>query len=282
MDHATHNRQAEERIKSNVKKFGCHIVIIESEGYGPSFAYTIGLWETYQHAELIMFGLKPEVMAEILNEFKAEIAKGKQYLQNEKYLGFIERFEVQMLAVQKENYPDYLGYAGWYYDQTWNFPVLQILFPDHSNRWPWEEQCDPQLKYIQPLLDRNANFKFYEAPNVAAFTTRHSFEGKPILHVTHDTDGTWQFHTESSPDIADCKIVSLKQIIDLDPTLNEIFYLNYGEYAERTAIGEKWSITKMTEEEEDAADNTSSESQPSTQNPTGPKGLWGRIKGLWS
>ncbi len=283
MDHATHNREAEERIKSNVKQFGCHIGLFESSGYGPPFAYTIGLWETYKHPELIMFALKTEVLGVILNGIREEIAHGKTYLANEKYLGLIEGFEVLMLPVQKENYQDYLGYAGWYYGYTWDFPVLQVLFPDKSNRWPWDEQFDPAWKYIQPLLDRNALFKFYEAPNLGVMTTHHSLAGKPVLHVTHDKDGGWQFHTEEYPDIKDGKLVSLKHIIDLDPTLNEIFYLNYGECAERTAIGEKWIITQLEEEvEEDSADIPMVQPETAPQNKSEPQSLWSRIKSLWS
>ncbi len=283
MDNATHNREAEERIKSNVKQFGCHIELIEWSGYGPPFAYTIGLWETYKHPELIMFASKTEVLGVILNGIRDEIAHGKTYLANEKYLGLIEGFEVLMLPVQKENYQDYWGYAGWYYGYTWDFPVLQVLFPDKSNRWPWDEQFDPAWKYIQPLLDRNALFKFYEAPNLGVMTTHHSLAGKPVLHVTHDKDGGWQFHTEEYPDIKDGKLVSLKHIIDLDPTLNEIFYLNYGECAERTAIGEKWIITQLEEEvEEDSADIPMVQPETAPQNKSEPQSLWSRIKSLWS
>src|SRR4030095_13733646 len=97
----------------------------------------------------------------------------------------------------------------------------------------------------QPLLDRNVDFKFREARNLATFTTRQWIEEqKPILHVVHDDDGDWQFLTgDQMPE--DIKIVGLEQLVLRDKTLNEIFDLEYGEEARRKFIGGQWTRTKQ-------------------------------------
>jgi hypothetical protein len=64
-------------------------------------------------------------------------------------------------------------------------------------------------------------------------------EHKPIVRVTHDEDGDWQFLTNEA-ELKDAKIVSLEFIIGKDKTLNEVFRLDYGESAERDFIGGDW------------------------------------------
>ena len=99
------------------------------------------------------------------------------------------------------------------------------------------------------MLDRNADFKFKEVKNVAVFTTRQWLEEKkPILRVVHDEDGDWQFLTcDQMPE--DIKIVALEQMTLRDPTLNDIFNLDYGEEAKRDFVGGKWIRNSFQYEE---------------------------------
>ena len=40
-------------IKINIEKHGLQVILIEATDYMPSFAYSIGLWEKYNHPEII-------------------------------------------------------------------------------------------------------------------------------------------------------------------------------------------------------------------------------------
>ena len=85
------------------------------------------------------------------------------------------------LSVDAENIRDYFGTALNYYEGK-GFDALQLIWTDRKDRFPWEENFEKELLYIQPLLDRNADFKFYEPKNMTAFTTRQWLEErKPIL-----------------------------------------------------------------------------------------------------
>lgn len=91
---------------------------------------------------------------------------------------------------------------------------------------------------------------------MAIFTTRQWLqENKPILRFVHNYDGDWQFLTGDQT-LADANIVALEEMTKRDPTLNEIFNLNYGEAADRSFIGDKWirSVSE-TDEEEEKEDN---------------------------
>jgi hypothetical protein len=84
---------------------------------------------------------------------------------------------------------DYFGYAIWF-NQTSNFPALQLVWTDRQNRYPWQDGFEEEFKFIQPLLDRNGTYKFLEEKNLAVFTTRQWLEEKkPILRVIHEEDG---------------------------------------------------------------------------------------------
>lgn len=85
-------------------------------------------------------------------------------------------------------------------------------------------------------------FKFSDSEGKAVFTCNHVTNKKSeILYVTHDSEGDWQFlcgkndHNEENG-----KIISLKQAVNIDNTLNELFEMPLGVGAERNKIGEKW------------------------------------------
>ena len=45
------------RTKTNIDKYGLQVIIVSGSHYSPSFAYSIGLFETYKQPEIICFGL---------------------------------------------------------------------------------------------------------------------------------------------------------------------------------------------------------------------------------
>jgi len=86
-------------------------------------------------------------------------------------------------------------------------------------------------------------FQFKESETTACFTCSHVINDKSqILYVTHDSDGTWQFlcgndnHTENN-----AKIVSLKQIVEIDQSLNNLYEMPKGVGATRKSIDDTWS-----------------------------------------
>jgi hypothetical protein len=235
-----HNCRNDEQTKSDIEKFGLSVIIIEASEYLPSFAYSIGLWEKYKHPELICFGLKIETLHTIINDV-AEIIKNGEVIQISKIYGNIfENSRTEFINVDKRNLSDYFGTAIDYYD-TKDFPALQLIWTDRNDKFPWESNFEEEFAHKQPLLDRNADFKFREAKNLAIFTTKQWLElNKPILRVVHETDGDWQFLT-GDQELEDIKVVALEQMTIKDKTLNEVFDLEYGESAERDCLGGNWT-----------------------------------------
>jgi hypothetical protein len=229
------------RTISDIEKFGWAAIAIERTEYFPSFVYTIGLWQKFKHPELIALGLTPKTLHIALND-AAEIIKSGHALEVEKtYSDFFENGLVEFIKVDNRNISDYFGYAIDFY-KTNQFPALQLIWTDRNNKFPWDSDYQEEFKYRQPLLDRNADFKFREEKNCAVFTTSQWLDLKrPILRVTHDINGDWQFLTGDQLG-EDIKIVVFEQMILSDPTLNDVFDLDYGESAEREFVGGKWTL----------------------------------------
>jgi hypothetical protein len=82
--------------------------------------------------------------------------------------------------------------------------------------------------------------------NLAVLTTESIIHGgQPILFVTHDEDdGGWQFHDGYEPKEEDAMVVSIRQILHLDPSLNELADLPLGWQAWREAPGDPWQREK--------------------------------------
>ncbi|GAB2669473.1 hypothetical protein GCM10027036_23730 [Flavihumibacter cheonanensis] len=229
----------EEKLIEDIKKYGLAVIMMEATDYLPSFAFTIGLWKNFNHPELISFGLPINTLHSILNLGGALVKKGVCFQVEVNYDDFFENGSSQFVQVDPECIKDYFGYAIWF-NQTSNFPAMQLVWTDRQNRYPWEDGFEEEFKFIQPLLDRNAAFKFLEEKNLGVFTTRQWLEEKkPILRVVHEEDGDWQFLTgDQIPE--DIRIVALEQMTIHDPTINELFNLEYGQVAERAFVGDKW------------------------------------------
>jgi Domain of unknown function (DUF4262) len=229
----------DDKLIDDIEKFGFTVILIEATNYLPSFGYTVGLFAKYNHSELIAFGLSTKTIHAILNIGGEMVKKGQVLKTKTRYSDFFENGGAQFLTVDPGNTKDYFGYAIWFNKST-EFPSLQLVWTDRQGRYPWEGNFEKDLLLKQPLLDRNADFKYRESRNLAVFTTRqHLAMNKPILRVVHDEDGEWQFLTgDQMPD--DIKIVCLHDMIDGDKSLNDLFNLDYGEYADRDHPGAPW------------------------------------------
>ena len=235
------------KFKEDIEEYGWSVIIIEATKYLPSFAYTVGLWEKYKHPELISFGLTNKTLHTILNEAGNIIKLGQVIDVNLEYDNFFESSPTKFIKVDTRNIADYFGYAIEYYN-TNEFPALQLIWTDRNNQFPWDANFEVEFKFKQPLLDRNADFKYREEKNLGIFTTRQWLVlKKPILKVIHDGEGDWQFLTGDQL-FEDIRLVALEQMTLRDHTLNEVFNLDYGESAEREFVGGKW-LRKTYQEE---------------------------------
>ncbi|UTW61299.1 hypothetical protein KFE98_14930 [bacterium SCSIO 12741] len=96
---------------------------------------------------------------------------------------------------------------------------------------------------------KQPEFKFTDSETKACFTCDHVVSGeRSIVYVAHDADGDWHFmcdgddHTEEN-----AKIISLKQAVELDPSVNDLYEMPIGVGAVRKSPGERWEPFRLTE-----------------------------------
>jgi hypothetical protein len=87
-----------------------------------------------------------------------------------------------------------------------------------------------------------SQWPFDQPRNCAAISLRQIIAGEePILHVTHDEDDHgWQFLGPSDAKVDDGVVVSLAEILEMDPTIREVADLPPDWPAWRRAIGKPW------------------------------------------
>jgi hypothetical protein len=99
------------------------------------------------------------------------------------------------------------------------------------------------------MVEEIVEWTFDQAENVACFTVRQVLkERAPILYVVHDaSDHGWQFLTGDNISMEDAMIVSMREIVEHDPTLLEIGDMPPGYSARRAAVGEPWKVQAIRE-----------------------------------
>ncbi|MGK4568190.1 immunity protein Imm33 domain-containing protein [Flavobacterium sp. 3HN19-14] len=91
--------------------------------------------------------------------------------------------------------------------------------------------------------------RFSDSPKTAIFTTKFVvIDKKEITYVSHDKeDGAWQFFSddkfENFEEVA--KVISLEEILKIDPTLFKLADLPLGYIATRKNIKSEWKIEKI-------------------------------------
>lgn len=236
------------QTKKNIDRYGLHVIMVRGTHYCPSFAYSVGLFETYRQPEIICFGLPEKLGHNIINDVAELIKKGEKLKMYSSYHNIFKDSKAEFLPVDERNIDDYFGAALNYYHKT-KFSAVQLIWTDRNDKFPWEENFEEKFLHYQPLLDRNAEFKFIEQKDLGIFTTRQWLDlNKPILRVVHDIDGDWQFLTGDQMQ-EDIRLVSLEEIVKSDKTLNGVFDLDYGFSMERNHVGGEWTKTKLKDEE---------------------------------
>jgi hypothetical protein len=124
--------------------------------------------------------------------------------------------------------------------------VLQCIWPDAIGRYPWDADFPQVLHALQPLLAAKDDWPFAEPKNHAVFTTRPVIDdGMPILYVSHDDDGAWQFLCGTTNATEDCLLVLLANVLKRDPSVAELFDLPPGWCAERESQMDSWHQSQL-------------------------------------
>jgi hypothetical protein len=141
----------EKKLVSDIEEFGWHVIKIAEDDEGPAFAYSIGLFKTFGHPEIIVFGLDVDLMHRMINLIGEEVRHGRRFADEEAASGVLEGYDVRFKYVARRHYHEHVGYARWFYKGD-DFPLLQCLWPDKKGRFPTDSDFARALRPRQPLL----------------------------------------------------------------------------------------------------------------------------------
>lgn len=145
--------ESDKKLLKNIEEFGTHnLHVFDATGREPEFTFSIGLYHSYNHPEILAIGLKKDIAQWILNEIARCIREENiSFEEGTDYSELIEGFDVKFLDVHKSHYKEYLGTAIWFYEGH-DFPVLQLVWPSTSGYFPWETGASEDFKTWQPIL----------------------------------------------------------------------------------------------------------------------------------
>lgn len=239
------DQEALEEVRQSVKEYGWFVVLLESDGYLPHRAYTVGLNQSFAHPDVVVHGLELAVMEQCLHEVGLRAQAGKKVAVERNEPGFLEDFQVRFLPVLQAHLCDHLAYAAAFYGSD-NFQALQMVWPDRKGLFPYQPGFFKKWRPLQKLLDRDAAFKFFESTGLRVHVTEPVLQGsEPIRLVVHGEEGEWQFSCGTEGHGGQFQLANLADLVARDPSLNQLFEMSYGFYGERVAGDQPFTVEPM-------------------------------------
>ena len=143
--------EVDQRVALDIERHGWHVVLVPPEADSPGWAHSIGLWQRYEHPELLVFGSEPRQLGALVNALGERVRGGRRFAEGAEEAGVLQGLPFAFRAVAKRWTNVFLGNAAWHY-QSERFPALQGFWPDRNGRFPWDADCTPEVAAEQPQL----------------------------------------------------------------------------------------------------------------------------------
>jgi hypothetical protein len=146
----------DEEIAEAVREFGWFAADVND--HKPPFLYTIGLMHTWQHPELVIFGLDAANAYALFSGLIREIRVGRAFAEPGVYTVNLDGTEhrVGFRRVHPTQHPLYLGFAMGFMrniGRIGELEAVQAFWPDRAGKFPFELGCDIAVYQLQPRLD---------------------------------------------------------------------------------------------------------------------------------
>ncbi len=254
-----------------VRTHGCSVVMVGGDAETASVTYSVGLHDTLGQAELLVVGLDPPVGHAVIRALAARMAAGHRLADRERLAGVLDGVEVELRYLEPTALSSVMTMTGWFHG-GWDFPVMQVVYPDAAGRFAWEDGFDPAWRAAQPLLFPHALDPAVEraflgadaavladgfpiAADAIVFTTQAIAAGADaIVQVIRDVEDEWQFHGHGESTDTNLATVTLRSLLHQDPSLREVADLPTDHVAWRDAPGEPWTRERMDPDEPSTVD----------------------------
>ena len=146
----------ERTVFANIEKHGWHCTSVGGGDGDPCFTYSVGLFDSFNHPELLVIGLSTELSHSMISSVARSAAENNPLDLNESCDDLLADAPCVFVEVPCACYADWVISARWYY-QGDDFPLYQIVWPSVDGPFPWERGADADLISSQPVLGKPRN-----------------------------------------------------------------------------------------------------------------------------
>ena len=151
--------EAEQQCVDDIAEFGCHILkVFDNKGELPDFAYSVGFPISVGQPEVIILGLRLELMHSMINEICRQCREDGLVLSDGAVLEDLIGGHVCVAkhCTDQAAIDEFLCWAGWYHRTLHKTEVsefYQIVWPGAKNGlFPWDEGAAQEVIDAQPAL----------------------------------------------------------------------------------------------------------------------------------
>lgn len=141
----------EQSFVTSIRQHGWFDTAVFGDEEGPNFSYSSGFWVNTGKPEVIMFGMKREIMHDVFWDLYRDALAGKSLPSGLRTDQVFANLPAYAFPVAPRYYRDYLGWNQWLYAGN-DFPCLHIVWPDRAGIFPWERGFDEGFRDDQPDL----------------------------------------------------------------------------------------------------------------------------------
>lgn len=117
----------------------------------PGYTYTIGFETSYDHPEVVIFGLQP-VMARGLIEMLAVHIDAGGVIPDGMFVGLLDNDLPAGDAAGRHGGARRLFAGATRFHGRDDYRVCQFVWPDRNGKMPWDEGYDNRLRLAQPVI----------------------------------------------------------------------------------------------------------------------------------
>ncbi len=139
------------RLMADVAQSGFHVVEAPPDDDGPRCAYTVGLFRSWDHPEVAVFGLAPEVLRAAVERVGERVRRLERFDHGDVADAVVDDRHVAFRRIVPRHYPAFLARGVWYHGGG-RFPALQAVWADAEGRFPWDRWFPRELREAQPAL----------------------------------------------------------------------------------------------------------------------------------
>jgi hypothetical protein len=143
-------------LRESIRKQGWQVMLIGDDSPAPYFAYTIGLFESFGHPEVVIYGLPHGVMLSVLNWIGRLVREGDRFAGGTRSALILERGECAFVEVDPAAFSYVMRIAEDYYGRR--VPALHCIWSDREGRFPWDPDATPEFRRLQPALSVTSGY----------------------------------------------------------------------------------------------------------------------------